>query len=101
MNNPINPSNSLFETTGPLKVIYLDEFKAVLLLRPGCEHRGAFSGGACCTPHSEATGEEGVDDVCTDEAGCAGNEDSFDFHFYYSSSSLESWSSFPTMLAVN
>jgi hypothetical protein len=89
MYDPINPPNSHLKTPRLLKIVNLDEFEAVLMLRAGLQHCGAFGGGACCTPHSQAASEEGVDDVCADEAGCAGDENGVDFHLWYFSSGLE------------
>jgi hypothetical protein len=58
-----------------VKVVDLHKVELSGVLRPGLDHGLAFSQGPGRAAHPDAPAEQLVDDMGTDEAGCAGDKD--------------------------
>ena len=67
MNNGVNVLDCILQTSRLLKVVNLDKIKTVRILWSGLDHKLALGHGTGSTSDLEATGEELVDNMSTNE----------------------------------
>ena len=67
MNHSVDPLGRIIKPSGIRKVVNLDKVKRRCVLRSGLDHDIAFRQRPGCSSHSEATAEQVVHDMSTDE----------------------------------
>lgn len=74
MDHGIDPFDRLGKVCSACEVAHLHEVEPVGMLRTGLDHEVALRGRACGATHSQASAEEDIDNMGTDEAGSPRDE---------------------------